>query len=261
MKKNKKQKILDYIFWTVAILTWVAVSIIAAQLIIGNLMVLILGKENFSNPVSTAVFSALSYIIAMILIIFVPPVLKNCWKNDKKDKKIPKNLVSCGEIGLKGWPTWTDIGLAPVGYLAYLILGMVATSIFSIFPWFDAGQAQDVGFNTYIVGIDRIVAFLTLVVVAPIAEEIIFRGWLYGKLREKFSTATTNTASIIISALLVSILFGFIHLQWNVGVNVFALSLVLCALREITGTIYAGILLHMLKNGIAFYLLYIIGIR
>ena len=50
------------------------------------------------------------------------------------------------------------------------------------------------------------------------------------------------------------------HFQWNVGVNVFALSVVLCALREITGTIYAGILTHMIKNGVAFYLLYLVGI-
>ena len=41
--------------------------------------------------------------------------------------------------------------------------------------------------------------------------------------------------------------------------NVFALSVALCVLREITGTIYAGILTHMIKNGVAFYLLYVMG--
>ena len=62
-------------------------------------------------------------------------------------------------------------------------------------------------------------------------------------------------ASMIISALLVSVLFGVVHLQWNVGVTVFAMSLVLCGLREVTGTIYAGILMHMLKNGLAMWIL------
>ena len=65
--------------------------------------------------------------------------------------------------------------------------------------------------------------------------------------------------AMIISIFLVSLTFGIVHLQWNVGVNVFAMSIVLCGLREITGTIYAGILLHMLKNGVAFYLLYVLG--
>ncbi|MBO7664280.1 CPBP family intramembrane metalloprotease, partial [Candidatus Saccharibacteria bacterium] len=63
--------------------------------------------------------------------------------------------------------------------------------------------------------------------------------------------------AIIVATLITSIAFGCMHGQWNVGVNVFALSVVLCVLREITGSIYSGILVHMLKNAIAFYLLYI----
>ena len=104
------------------------------------------------------------------------------------------------------------------------------------------------------------VAFIILVVVAPVAEELIFRGWLYGKLRPMLSAKMSDAASMTISIFLVSLLFGIVHMQWNVGVNVFAMSIVLCGLREITGTIYAGILMHMVKNGVAFWLLYILGI-
>ncbi|MBQ2637586.1 CPBP family intramembrane metalloprotease, partial [Candidatus Saccharibacteria bacterium] len=57
-----------------------------------------------------------------------------------------------------------------------------------------------------------------------------------------------------------SVLFAIMHGQWNVGVNVFAMSIVLCLLREMNGTIYSGILLHILKNGVAFVLLYILNI-
>jgi hypothetical protein len=60
-------------------------------------------------------------------------------------------------------------------------------------------------------------------------------------------------AAIIIT----SLLFGAVHGQWNVAIDVFVLSLVLCSLREVTGNIWAGVLLHMLKNGLAFYLLFI----
>ena len=133
-------------------------------------------------------------------------------------------------------------------------------TLFTIFPWFDAGQTQELGFSTYLSGGDRTIAFITLVVVAPIAEEIIFRGWLYGKLREKLNGVLPEYAGKIVSILLTSALFGLIHFQWNVGVNVFCLSVVLCVMREITGTIYAGILTHMIKNCVAFYLLYVIKI-
>jgi membrane protease YdiL (CAAX protease family) len=143
--------------------------------------------------------------------------------------------------------------------LVYLLLAAGIVGLFSLFPWFNAGEAQNVGFSYYVTGGDRLVAFLTLVVIAPIAEEVIFRGWLYGRMREELLRRFSNKVSMVISIFLVSLLFGIVHLQWNVGVNVFALSVVLCALREITGTIHAGILLHMLKNGVAFYMLFMLG--
>ena len=234
-------------------LIWVAVAIIASQFSIGFLMISALGESTFDQPVWTAIFSALSYTLAMALVV-LPPII---WRRRvKKAEKTDERNV----LGLRGLPTWTDIGLAPVGFLAYYLLAILIVLIFSLFPWFDAEQVQDVGFNFLASGFDRIVAFITLVVVAPIAEEIIFRGWLYGKMRSELLKKLPDWASMVISILLVSILFGVLHGQWNVGVNVFAMSVVLCGLREITGTIYAGILLHMLKNGIAFYALYILGI-
>jgi membrane protease YdiL (CAAX protease family) len=92
-------------------------------------------------------------------------------------------------------------------------------------------------------------AFVTLVVVAPIAEEIIFRGYMYGKLK-KF-------VPIWVAILATSLLFGAVHGAWNLAIDTFALSIVLCSLREFTGNIWASILLHMVKNGIAFYILFI----
>jgi len=226
---------------------WVFASVIAAQLIVGWLMVWLLGAETVQRPVWMAVYSALSYIVAMALIILVPPRIAKKWGVTRKG------------LGLNEMPTWTDIGLAPIAFIVSLMLAAGLVALFNLFPWFDADQTQELGFNAFVVGWDRIVAFITLVVVAPIAEEVIFRGWLYGKIREVLAEKMSEKASIAISVLVVSVLFGLVHLQWNVGVNVFALSVVLCGLREVTGTIYAGILTHMLKNGVAFYLLYVLG--
>ena len=242
----------------ILIMIWVGASIIASQLVVGYTMLGILGSKTLAQPLPNAVYSALSYIIAMVLIIIVPPKLFAIYGKKRGKKIVSKNTRK--SLGLTEWPTWTDIGLAPTGFLVYLLLAAGLTAVFSLFPWFNASEAQDVGFSVYISGIDRAIAFLVLVVVAPIAEEIIFRGWLYDKLRGKFLEQYSNVVSIVLSIFLVSLLFGMIHMQWNVGVNVFAMSIVLCSLREITGTIYAGILMHMLKNGVAFYLLYVVGI-
>ena len=251
------------IFGIIWMLVWVGISVIASQLIVGWLMVWILGADRFSQPVPTTVFSALSYILAMIIIIWLPSKWSVNW-SVKRNGKLRRGekaarLASRNELGLEGLPTWTDIGLAPVGFVVYLLLAAGLTALFSQFAWFDASETQSVGFSYSVIGFDRALAFVTLVVVAPIAEEIIFRGWLYGKLRKKLSFEISERASAVIASLLVSLLFGLVHGQWNVGVNVFAMSMILCALREITGTIYAGILLHMLKNGVAFYLLFVAG--
>lgn len=221
-----------------ALLIWVFASIIVAQLAIGYLLLWVLGAEKLQLPIWTAVYSAASYILALALIIFVPWKIFKKWQTNRK------------ELGLIGWPTWTDIGLAIVGFIVAILLGAGLSALFSFFPWFDAAEAQDVGFSLGLYGTDRAIAFFILVVIAPVAEELIFRGWLYGKLRQKIP--------VPLAIFLVSLLFALIHGQWNVGVSVFALSIVLCGLREVTGTIYAGILTHMLKNGIAFYLLYMI---
>ena len=253
---TKKEPSWKLVFSVFLILLWAGASVIVVQLIVGYIMVSVLGAEKFMGPVWMAIYSALSYILALVSIIFIPPLILQ----KKRKEKTPLKVASRTDLGLRGMPTWTDIGLAPVGFIVYLLLAAGITAIFSLFPWFNVGEAQEVGFSTYVVGFDRIMAFLTLVVMAPIAEEIIFRGWLYGKLRNKLSQNTSNAVSILLATLLVSILFGVVHMQWNVGVNVFAMSVVLCGLREITGTIYSGILVHMIKNGLAFYYLYILGI-
>lgn len=217
---------------------WTGVSVIAGQLLIGYPMLWLLGADTFRTPLWTTIYTAVAYSAGLALCILIPAKLAKKLRTTRE------------ELGLTGLPTWTDLGLAPIAFVVYLLGAAVLTSLFSIFPWFVIDQAQNTGFSDLFSAPDRIVAFISLAIIAPIAEEIIFRGWLYGKLRAKLSMPT--------AMLLVSILFGVLHGQWNVGVNVFAMSLVLCGLREITGTIWSGIILHMIKNGIAFYLLYVI---
>ena len=202
-------------------------------------MIAIFDASAMGSPGMTALYSVISYALAVILIIFVPLAFVKKWKTSRE------------EMGLNGLPTWTDLGLAPVGFVVAALAAAGLAAVFSVFPWFDVSEAQDVGFSTFLTGGERALAFITLVVLAPILEELIFRGFLYGKLRARFSMP--------ISIIVTSLVFAILHFQWNVGVNVFALSVVLCALREVTGTVYSGIIAHMIKNGVAFYLLYILG--
>jgi membrane protease YdiL (CAAX protease family) len=63
--------------------------------------------------------------------------------------------------------------------------------------------------------------------------------------------------------------FGLPHLAqggdagplWIAFIDTFILSMVLVWLREQTGNLWAGIVLHAIKNGIAFVSLFILSVR
>lgn len=234
-------------FWYVVGLTaWVFLVVVGIQFLVGVLVSLFLPKDVLTSPLINSIFSVITYILALLILIFLTPKIVQLIK--KQDKMV---IISRERIGLRGLPTWTDIGLSPIGYVTSILIAMGITWLFTLLPWFDANETQDLGYSQYMLSWERGLAFITLVVIAPIVEEIIFRGWLYGKLR------------IIIpkwlAILITSLLFGIIHMQWNVGISVFAMSIVTCTLREITGTIYSGMLVHMINNGVAFCLVYVFG--
>ena len=240
-RKDEAYKKRMVALWAIALTVWVGAIIVVAQFVVSLVATIIIkGSDavvDANSAVLEAVLMVIVYVMALVLIILPPLYLLN-------------SKVSRDSLGLKGLPTWTDILLAPIGYIASMVATIaVLLVVQAVAPSFDLNEAQDVGFNGIYLSIDKAIAFVALVVLAPIAEELIFRGYLYGKLRTRLSA--------IPAIILVSVLFGFMHGQWNVGIVVGVMSVFLCVARELTGTIYAGILMHMIRNGLAFYLLYV----
>jgi membrane protease YdiL (CAAX protease family) len=160
--------------------------------------------------------------------------------------------LSLKKIGLGRRPRAGDIIKGLLGFAAFFAILVAINSILShIFPALNAEQ-QDVGFNTLNSSLDKFLAFFSLVVFPPIGEEILVRGYLYSGLRSNWR--------FLPAALLTSFMFGLAHLQlgsgaavvWAAGIDTFVLSMVLVYLRETTGVLYAGMLVHALNNLIAF---------
>lgn len=239
---------------------WTLLALFAIEYVLAYILVRIFGAEVMQQTLWSTIYSGCFYCLAFVALLFVTPKLLDLWdiirKRNKKQKLVRHKIANRKELGLTGLPTWTDLALAPVGLVVALILGALGTAIFQIFSWFDAEQAQELLFSNYVVGFDRMLVFLVLVVVAPLAEELIFRGWLYGKMREILHGKLSIRLAITLAIFATSLAFAVMHGQWNVGVVVFMMSIVMCGLREITGTIYAGTILHMLKNAIAFFALF-----
>lgn len=240
-------------YFAICLVGWTAISMIGSQLIIALPMTWLLG-EHINDTTWAFVYYGLTYLLALGLAIGAPALVYRAIQRKKQvTDLLARELLAADpqQIGVDKWPTLTDIGLAPIGYVVYLVLAGAITSLMSAFPWFDAEQAQDIGFAPMLYGSSRFIAMIALVLIAPVAEELIMRGWLYGKLREKLS--------IPIAMLLVAVLFGLLHGQWNVAITTGVLSVILCGLREITGSIWSGVLLHILVNGVAFYVRYVVG--
>ena len=135
--------------------------------------------------------------------------------------------------------------------IAYFVLSAVLLIIAqNTLTFIDFQQVQDVGFDR--VGMTQgglILAFILLVVIAPFAEELLFRGYLFGKLRK--------IVPLWLAIVITSTLFAAVHGQWSVATDTFALSVVMCLAVTWTKSLWPAILVHMLKNGIAFYCLFI----
>jgi len=155
-------------------------------------------------------------------------------------------------IGLGRKPLASDLIRGLLGFAAFfVILAIINVVLSSIFPSLNNEQ-QDVGFNTLNSGLDWVLALFSLVILPPIGEETLVRGYLYSGLRSKISYPR--------AMIITSLLFGLAHLQlgsgtavvWAAGVDTFVLSLVLVYLRQTSGALYAGMLVHALNNLIAF---------
>jgi membrane protease YdiL (CAAX protease family) len=89
------------------------------------------------------------------------------------------------------------------------------------------------------------VQVLLIAIAAPISEEVCFRGFLFGGLRERLP----RIAAALVSALI----FGALHVTTGVSAvpPLIAFGFILALLYEKTGSIVPGILLHMLNNSVA----------
>lgn len=85
-----------------------------------------------------------------------------------------------------------------------------------------------------------IIQILVVAIIAPICEELVFRGVLYGYSKRIFG--------VIISVILVSIMFGLVHMNIEQGVFAFLFSLCLLFAYEKFTTIWAPILMHVFNN-------------
>lgn len=155
--------------------------------------------------------------------------------------------------------SWSDLGLArPQGpWLRRAVVAAIAAFPLVYFVnALVAGMLGDVPENPQLQAIapaavswgSTIGMLLTLGVAVPIAEELIFRGLLYGWLRHRFGLLP----AMVFSALCFSLLHGIVWLTPALAM----LGLLLAWIYERSGTLWAPIVTHGLFNVLSTLLLY-----
>mgnify|MGYP001032893663 CR=1 FL=1 len=90
-------------------------------------------------------------------------------------------------------------------------------------------------------------SLLTLVVMAPLFEEVIFRGVLLESARARYG--------VVAGWLISSLIFGVVHIYPAVMVNAIIMGLILGFVYIRTASLWPAIILHAFNNGVAYLML------
>jgi membrane protease YdiL (CAAX protease family)/uncharacterized RDD family membrane protein YckC len=90
-----------------------------------------------------------------------------------------------------------------------------------------------------------VTAVLMIVLLAPVAEELFFRGFVFAGLRTRWSLWPAAITS--------GLIFGLVHAPTGITtvVPLAALGLALCWLYDRTGSLWPCVIAHMINNGLA----------
>lgn len=238
--------------WSAVIV--VVVVFLVAQLVASYVVIAahawFLGKTNVTNWLNSSILAQFLYVLIAEVLTVSMVVWFIRWRKG-----------SIKSIGLRK-ANWEDVPWAIIGYVGYLVIYIVVVGVLSgAIKSLNVNQSQQLGFSETTTGWALVPIFISLVLLPAVAEEFLFRGFLFSGLKKSMP--------VIWAAVLTSLIFASPHLLesngggllWIAGIDTFVLSLVLCWLRQKTKRLYAGMGVHALKNAIAFISLFLLHVH
>lgn len=222
--------------WTISNLIFVTAFGTAGLLI----LLFILKQTNVNSLIQSYKNSGLFILIILILqnLTFLLPIF---WL--KSREQVYLREFGFNKVGFK-----KIIGYTFLGFLIFFGINVIVKLIELFYniriPGF--GEQEDrislFGFGF----INQIISFLSIVFLAPLMEEFIFRGFLYKTLKNYLPFS----AAVIFGGLI----FALSHLEFNVLIPLWILGSILCYLYGKTNSIITPIIFHIANNALAFAL-------
>jgi membrane protease YdiL (CAAX protease family) len=150
---------------------------------------------------------------------------------------------------------WTKPG--PFSPLSLVAIGLGLSLLVAILQFITVSDSADTPFEKMLQDpASRIVVGLFSVTVAPIAEELFFRGFL--------QPVFVATMGVFPGILVTSIMFGGLHLMqygyiWQIGVLLTLVGFLLGTIRHLTGSTRASTIVHIAFNSVPFLALFLAG--
>jgi membrane protease YdiL (CAAX protease family) len=258
--KKKKPSQIIYQIWRA---TWPALAAYALNFIISIIlqvvvivkhlvgldmdpadMALFLQSEEYLIQSTQLVWDTFVKYAMIITIIWQILVLAYAYPLFRSDEK--KRLKLLG--GVKEKPEesilqWAMIVVLAISSCITLNLWISVTGLHNLFPSF-TDMASEILYSGSIW-----VQIAGMCIGAPLAEELIFRGLMFKRLR--------GTMSYLWAAIITAVCFGLYHGNMVQFIYGFLLSLILTYVYEKFRTIWAPILLHAVANGFSLVLTYL----
>ncbi|HNK62734.1 MAG TPA: CPBP family intramembrane metalloprotease [Anaerolineales bacterium] len=146
--------------------------------------------------------------------------------------------IAWRELGLRGFERreiFRGLGLLALVYIVVAVNNIVMTALGVV-------TQADVVFDILGESASPIPLVVATVVIAPIVEELFFRGFLFKGLRDQYGWKNALMFS--------SIIFSLFHMQVAALVPTFLLGALFAYIYQRTESVYPGMLLHFLVNSL-----------
>jgi membrane protease YdiL (CAAX protease family) len=204
------------------------------------------------------------YVLAQVVVVLVAGALAG----DLSDPAAIEKLASNGEVislslvastpfavGLSIFFAWTCPGVSVREYLGFVpvswkvvLLGWISVIALGVsYDWvssfFDRPEIPEFMINAYQTARVKPLLWFAVIVLAPVAEEVFFRGFLFKGLE---ASAVGGVGAV----LLTSLAWAAIHLQYDLFniLTLFTLGILLGLFRLRTGSMVPALLMHVLQN-------------
>ncbi len=217
------------------VLGWFAAAHLGGY-VVGYMVVSFGGAPSFVQPIAGLV----SGLVAVLLIRHwgLPPDSDTSLA--RALTLTPRVAVPSSVLGLTRRALWVVVGTC-----AALAVAVAVTWVFEVLNQMVIGGPPDTQSAVkQLMASGDTMALVTLgvsaVIIAPLAEEILFRGFLFRNLRETIGKG--------LAAVLSGLFFGLVHMHPTLLIPLTGLGIALALLYEWTGSLWVPILAHMAFN-------------